>query len=378
MKERDGGKVRLHRTLDMGRRGPLPRKRIQIEDWVRREIVRGGLKPGDALPSREWFRTRFTPNLNMVQRAFDELRREGFVETVPGHGSRVAASLPFSGRYLLLTRSDVRDAGTNYFAPALRGAAKALESRRGVVFDVRDVDDFASGRDAYERMMEDVRRHRYAGVVAQAANAVCDLDCVTNIDDVPMAYFGHPDYTTQGSLVKSFFAGGRDVYEDVFARHCEECAAAEAASAAVFAAHRIAARHHDRRCADMLRARGMRLAADGFHEVYYSGRTFSKQFKRLVALFLKSSGCLPDTAVILEDENFLEPFIEVSASLFGLRATRRRLVCCHANRPNEPKCEVPVRFHGLDCTATLATAVDYAEAVMAGVRRPPLPSAVLF
>ena len=77
MKERDGGKVRLHRTLDMGRRGPLPRKRIQIEDWVRREIVRGGLKPGDALPSREWFRTRFTPNLNMVQRAFDELRREG-------------------------------------------------------------------------------------------------------------------------------------------------------------------------------------------------------------------------------------------------------------------------------------------------------------
>lgn len=378
MKERDGGKVRLHRTLDMGRRGPLPRKRIQIEDWVRREIVRGRLKPGDALPSREWFRTRFTPNLNMVQRAFDELRREGFVETVPGHGSRVAASLPFSGRYLLLTRSDVHDAGTNYFAPALRAAAKALERPRGVAFDMRDVEDFASGRDAYERMMEDVRRHRYSGVVAQSANVVRDLDCVTNIDDVPMAYFGFPSFTTQGSLVRSFFATGRDAYEDVFARHCDECAAAGVSSVAVFAAHRIAARHHDRRCADMLRARGVRLATDGFHEVYYSGRTFSEQFKRLVALFLKSSGCLPDTAVILEDENFLEPFIEVSVSLFGMKATRQRLVCCHANRPNEPKCEVPVRFHGLDCTATLATAVDYAEAVMSDARRPPLPSVVLF
>ena len=189
--EKGCGKVRLHRTLDMGRRGPLPRKRIQIEDWVRREIVQGRLKPGAALPSREWFRARFTPNLNMVQRAFDELRREGFVETVPGHGSRVAASLPFPGRYLLLTRSDVRDAGTNYFAPALRAAAKALERLRGVVFDVRNVEDCANGRDAYGRMMEDVRRHRYAGVVAQAANAVRDLDCVTNIDDVP-----RPDVTS--------------------------------------------------------------------------------------------------------------------------------------------------------------------------------------
>jgi len=34
----------------MGKRGPLPRKRLKIADWVRREIVKGTYREGERLP----------------------------------------------------------------------------------------------------------------------------------------------------------------------------------------------------------------------------------------------------------------------------------------------------------------------------------------
>ena len=62
---------------------------MQIKEQVYRQIARGDLSPGDRLPSVREAAIHFSVNPNTVQRAFQELEREGVTETRRGQGSFV-------------------------------------------------------------------------------------------------------------------------------------------------------------------------------------------------------------------------------------------------------------------------------------------------
>ena len=96
----------------------MPKKRIEVAEWVRREIVCGRLGPGDRLPPRSWFQRNFTPNANVVNAAFRELAADGFVETrgAAARGTVVARTPPYAGRYLLLVKAHDEDGGFNFFS----------------------------------------------------------------------------------------------------------------------------------------------------------------------------------------------------------------------------------------------------------------------
>ena len=84
-----------------GARGPEPKKRIRLVDWVRNGVAEGRLKPGSALPDRNWFERKFGATRATVQLAFDQLAREGFTVAARRRGTFVAERPPFAGRYLL-------------------------------------------------------------------------------------------------------------------------------------------------------------------------------------------------------------------------------------------------------------------------------------
>ncbi|WP_125152954.1 GntR family transcriptional regulator [Clostridium rectalis] len=62
---------------------------IQIMDYIKQGIVSGKLNRGDKLPSVREMATKFRVNPNTLQRAYQELERQGITYTQRGTGTFV-------------------------------------------------------------------------------------------------------------------------------------------------------------------------------------------------------------------------------------------------------------------------------------------------
>ncbi|MCD5414953.1 MAG: GntR family transcriptional regulator [Clostridiales bacterium] len=63
---------------------------FQIETQIKRAIMKGELLSGEMLPSIRSLAKELRISVITTKRAYEELEREGFIETVPGKGSYVA------------------------------------------------------------------------------------------------------------------------------------------------------------------------------------------------------------------------------------------------------------------------------------------------
>ncbi len=64
----------------------------QVGEAIRGAIISGELKPGEALPSIRGLAKDLRISVITTKRAFEELERDGYIETVPGKGSFVAGT----------------------------------------------------------------------------------------------------------------------------------------------------------------------------------------------------------------------------------------------------------------------------------------------
>ena len=62
----------------------------QITSQIKEDIILGRLKPGDNLPSMRALAKSLHISVITVQRAYEDLRNDGFIETVVGHGTFVS------------------------------------------------------------------------------------------------------------------------------------------------------------------------------------------------------------------------------------------------------------------------------------------------
>lgn len=58
----------------------------QVRDGLRRLVVTGALAQGEKLPSVRAMASTLAINPNTIQRAYEALEREGYVQAVPGKG----------------------------------------------------------------------------------------------------------------------------------------------------------------------------------------------------------------------------------------------------------------------------------------------------
>lgn len=63
----------------------------QITAQIKSQILSGALLPGDALPSMRTLAKELRISVITTKRAYEDLERDGFVETMQGKGSFVAA-----------------------------------------------------------------------------------------------------------------------------------------------------------------------------------------------------------------------------------------------------------------------------------------------
>lgn len=62
----------------------------QVMSQIRASIIKGKLQEGEILPSIRGLARDLQISVITTKRAYDELEKEGFIETVPGKGSYVA------------------------------------------------------------------------------------------------------------------------------------------------------------------------------------------------------------------------------------------------------------------------------------------------
>jgi len=62
----------------------------QIADQIKSQIMSGALAAGDALPSMRLLAKELHISVITTKRAYEELERDGFLESVPGKGCFVA------------------------------------------------------------------------------------------------------------------------------------------------------------------------------------------------------------------------------------------------------------------------------------------------
>lgn len=62
----------------------------QLANQLRSYIIKGELKEGELLPSIRGLAKDLQISVITTKRSYDELEKEGFIETVPGKGSYVA------------------------------------------------------------------------------------------------------------------------------------------------------------------------------------------------------------------------------------------------------------------------------------------------
>lgn len=100
----------------------------QIEIEIKELILNGGIKPGEKLPSIRELSSIVTINPNTVRKAYNELEREGIIETLIGRGTFIVKNyepifleekynkmkskfrtLILEGKYLGLTQEEILD-----------------------------------------------------------------------------------------------------------------------------------------------------------------------------------------------------------------------------------------------------------------------------
>lgn len=64
----------------------------QVVDKIKENILMGGLKPGEKMPSIRELSKMLTINPNTVSKAYAELERQKLIETISGKGTFVSAN----------------------------------------------------------------------------------------------------------------------------------------------------------------------------------------------------------------------------------------------------------------------------------------------
>lgn len=89
----------------------------QMVDEVKKALARGELMPGDKIPSHKERAQMSQVNPNTVQRAYQEMEREGLTETLRGQGTFIKND----PNMLQHIRSEMAQAAVQQFIEEMRG-----------------------------------------------------------------------------------------------------------------------------------------------------------------------------------------------------------------------------------------------------------------
>ena len=151
------------RNLSSPRR-PLV-KQGAILDSLREQIISGELMPGGRMPTRDELGVRFGVTRMTLQRAMDQLARDGFICSRGKLGTFVADNPPHLSSYALVFTCVPDDPGWPRFWTAMANEAVTLERSRPIKLSAYYSVDGRTENEDYQRLLRDVRARSLAGLI---------------------------------------------------------------------------------------------------------------------------------------------------------------------------------------------------------------------
>ncbi len=344
--------------------------RLRIACAVRDAIGRGRLLPGAPLPGRAWFSGRFHATAPVVNRAFADLAAGGFVESKRRSGTRVAARLPFDGRFLLVLESPNGDGSSGICENFVKAARETERRRRGLKWDVvwRTTENSVS-------IAVDLAMQRYAGAFMRFAHTETmgwqpGDAFLASVPGVPMAVDTIYRGTRVSPLVHELRVSRAETWAEVFA----DCA--KRGLRRVMVVDAIDFRHPDPEAS--VRAAAAR-AGVSIPQFGYSGpfaTATEESVRRVFAMQTRLVGAGDVDAILVRRDDLLRHFAPALRAAWGEAAAAAIPVLCWSAGTLLPNEGLAVQWHGFNLIATMLSFVDWAEAVRSGARNPPPPRAV--
>lgn len=348
---------------------------MEVVNYVRDQIALGRWRPGEQIPFRTWFIENFSTTPNTVQKAFDQLRGEGFVVAIPHIGTSVANNPPFQNRHLILLYGDPER--PQMLTQAILQAAQNIEASRNVKFDVEYILDKRIDDPHCVAVHKAVQAHQYSSVFFEAfSNNPIEL-AIASIDNVPMSGIFPLCPFPLGSLVVTLNAIPTTLTSTNLKPLFEECQKRELKKISIF----------DGSILDLNRevdirntAKAYNLECGPYHIQLASTSTSSLRLAQYAfrAVLAPEMPWQPE-ALVISDDNFVPIINKILLEFYGKNATSRFFIVAHGNLPLLPPTSVPIVFHGLDIEKTIASVIDYAEScINAPHETPILPTMFYF
>ena len=317
---------------ERGRRGPVARKRMRIEDWVRIGVSTSVLKPGDRLPDRTAVAARFGVTVATAQKAFDALRAGGFIVASRGHGTRIASPPPFAGRYLLVVCGRNGVVSESLFDQALCKAAKEVSAKLGVSFETLPALD-EPGTETMRNVAARARQQTYAGVFLRTIDpARRRCGPLLRLNHVPISGFFQTD-GTEGALVHPL----RNIRGDDLTPLFAACAHAGRRRVAAFLnCNTAGAPDVETYARSLARSLGVTIGPWHYHDFNMAVFRPAALERILRAVFAADGAWCPD-AIVMGDDNLVPTVTRFLVERFGHERASRFLLVAHGNHPCLPE-----------------------------------------
>lgn len=336
----------------------------KIVQRLRDKIIRGRLRSGERVPDRKALARQYGTSLATMQRVVDELVSDGFLEVgARKKGTVVAQNLPHLSHYTLVFPE--KPLSHNLFWSALLSQARALEAesekkcRFSFFFGVRGHMDIG----AYQSLVEDVRRHRVAGLIFALSGETFDGTPLMDAPNLPRAAIGHA-YEFPG-------VPKVDVdYRDFFQKSVDQLVQRGRRKIALISPSGWRETHDCiRYFVDAARARGVEVKPIWMQ--FGDLRNESSVHNVIQLLFHPGFSEKPDGLVVADDH--LVEHVSEGLLRAGVRVGESMEMVGLSNFPHPPKCAVPMIRVGFDVRRILRTLVGFIDQAIAG-KKPPIMS----
>lgn len=161
-----------------------------VASQIRKRIIDGTWRPGMRLPTRRELRDEMGVALATVQRAFNVLSDDGFIDARGAAGTYVADYPPHLCNYGVLFLQDVKNARPGSFASLLVEHCRRLENRHERRLTLYfDADDPKSH--GYRQAIEDHVAQRLAGLIFVGGAYQVEQSPLVQNRNVPAVMFHH-------------------------------------------------------------------------------------------------------------------------------------------------------------------------------------------
>ncbi len=314
-------------------------KRDEIISFYRGKILSGSLASGEQLPTHEEVRLKFKTGSVTVQKAFDILAEQGFVNTIPGHLSVVSEKLPSSSRIaVVIPGSD--NLLENRFFMSLFNMVKKKQVHSEYDFEpylINLMRGEADDDDSF-RLSRDASSNALKGVVLATTPTIEDreLKRIQKTCPIVLLRSDPADY----SLTSCLFI---DHYGSFFEKSVELAKASGRRQVALFLNGTISDKNIGK-ILKLIADSNLEIRPEWLHGFDISQPKWAANVAGL--LFSQEKSKRPDTLFIMDD-NLVEDVSAALKNIAGL-SPDELLVVAHANYPEITKSHFPAKRVGFD------------------------------